>query len=162
VVAAEEGLEHWIWVDSSEDHRVTADTSVNCCPLRVRVNDWPGVPLVGLILLIVGDAAPIVNALIRDMDCPSGLMTWIFVGPVFRLARLIVHVICVEDTETPDAAIGWSPAWTRFTVAPFWKLLPVIVRETLVPVAPVVGDTAVTIGPLPESVVGTVVNVGVA
>ena len=44
------------------------------------------------------------------------------------------------------------------TVAPVWKLLPVIVMVTLVPDTPFVGDIAVIIGPLPEGVVVTVVG----
>jgi len=152
------GFVQAICLNPSEETRFTSCASVNVCPLTVRVYDWPGYPLVGLILLIVGDARPMVITLFRDADRPSGLMTWIFAGPAFRLPRLMEQVICVEVTETPEAVTGWSPGWIRRTVAPFWKLLPVIVRETLVPTAPVVGDTVETMGPLPESVVWTVVG----
>ena len=157
------GFVQGICVNPSEETRFTSCAFVKVCPLRVRVYEDPGFPLVGVILLIVGDARPMVNALISDMDCPSGLMTWIFAGPAFRPVRLTEQVICVEVTETPEAVTGWSPGWIRRTVAPFTKLLPVIVRETLVPIAPVVGDTVDAIGPLPEGVVVTAVGtVGVA
>ena len=69
-----------------------------------------------------------------------------------------VPVIWVEETETPVAVTGRTPGWINRTVAPVWKLLPVIVTVALVPVTPLVGDIEVSNGPLPERVVTTVVG----
>jgi hypothetical protein len=99
--------------------------------------------------------------MVKDImdDLPSGLTISMFAGPAFTLFILIVPVICVEVTETPEATIGWKPASTSSNFAPFWKLVPVRVIETLEAIDPDVGETALTSGPLPESVVVTVVGI---
>jgi hypothetical protein len=157
-------LAHGIVVELPDEIRVTENALTKFCPVTENaIEVAPRLALVGLKLEITGDAAPMVTALLREADLPSGLITWIFAGPALRPARLMVPVICVAVTETPEAGTGWSPGWIRFTVAPFTKLLPVIVIDRLAPTAPVVGDTEETIGPLPDKIVVTVGGtVGVA
>ena len=41
-----------------------------------------------------------------------------------------------EDTDTPDAEMAGIPARVSFTVAPLWKLLPVIVALTAASLPP--------------------------
>jgi hypothetical protein len=150
--------------EPSDDTRVIANVSAKFCPVIEKATEVaPREALVGLKLEITGDAAPMVNAFCREADWLSGFVTSTFAMPAARLLRSKVPVIWVDETETPVACIGRFPGWTRLAVAPVWKLLPVIVKLALVPVAPLVGDIAVIAGPLPESVVVTVVGmVGVA
>ena len=145
--------------EPSDDTRVIAMVSAKFCPVIEKATEVaPRSALVGMKLEITGDAAPMVNAFCIVVDWLSGFVTSTFAMPATRLLKSNVPVIWVEDTEVPVACTGRCPGWTRLAVAPFWKLLPVIVMLALVPVAPLVGDIAVIAGPLPESVVATVVG----
>jgi hypothetical protein len=150
--------------EPSDDTRVIASVSAKFCPVIEKATEVaPREALVGLKLEITGDAAPMVNAFCIVVDWLSGFVTSTLAIPEVRLLRSNVPVIWVDETEVPVACTGRCPGWTRLAVAPFWKLLPVIVMLALVPVAPLVGDIAVIAGALPESVVATVVGmVGVA
>jgi hypothetical protein len=145
--------------EPSDDIRVIATVSAKFCPVIEKETEVaPREALVGLKLEITGDAAPMVNAFIMDADWLSGFITSTFAIFASRLLRSKVPVIWVDETEISVAVTGCFPGWTSLAVAPVWKLLPVIVTGTLVPVAPLVGDIAVSEGPLPESVVATVVG----
>ena len=61
--------------EPSDESRVTANALPKFCPLIERETDAPRPPLVGLKLEITGEAAPIVNALIMDVDWLSGFVT---------------------------------------------------------------------------------------
>jgi hypothetical protein len=67
---------HWIcWVPEADRIRFAEIILLKFWPFTVRVTDSPRSLLVGLMLEIVGDAAPIVNALIMEVDWPSGFVT---------------------------------------------------------------------------------------
>jgi len=145
--------------EPSDDTRVIANVSAKFCPVIEKATEVaPRSALVGLKLEITGDAAPMVNAFCRVVDWVSGFATSTFAGPAARLLRSKLPVIWVDETEILVAVTGCFPGWTRLAVAPVWKLLPVIVKLALVPVAPLVGDIAVIAGALPDSVVDTVVG----
>jgi hypothetical protein len=145
--------------ESDEPTRMTERTLAKFCPLRVRVTDSPRSPLVGLKLEMVGDAAPIVNAPGSEVAWPSGFVTWTLAVPASRLLNATLHVIWFEEAETPVATTGIFPGWIRRTVAPLWKLLPLMVRLTVDPVAPLVGDIDVMDGAAPDATVVAVVAI---
>jgi hypothetical protein len=148
--------------ESAEPTRITERILARFCPLTVRVTDSPRSPLVGLKLEIVGDAAPIVNAPGSEVDWPPGFVTWTLAVPASRLLSATLQVIWFEEAETPVATTGIFPGWIRRTVAPLWKLLPLMVRLTVDPVAPLVGDIEVIDGAGPDAaVVAVVAMVGV-
>jgi hypothetical protein len=129
------------------------------CPFTVRVNDSSRSLLVGEILEIVGVAAPTVNAPGSEVAWPSGFVTWTLAVPASRLLNAILQVIWFEEAETPVATTGIFPGWIRRTVEPLWKLFPLIVRLTVVPVAPLVGEIEVIEGAAPEATVVAVVAI---
>ena len=63
-----------------------------------------------------------------------------------------------EDVDTPDAKMGGNPARVSFTVAPLWKLLPLIVVLTVASLPPYTGETLDIAGAFPEGVTETVTD----
>jgi len=73
------------------------------------------------------------------------------------LENLNVHSISVEeDVDTPDAKMDGTPARVSLTVAPFWKLLPLIVVLTVAELPPYIGETPDIAGASPDGVTETV------
>ena len=140
--------------------RYTLTAVAKFWPVMVRFTVEPSTPLVGETVLMVGGVCPMVNSFDKGVTpyCPSGFVTLTIAFPIARPLRLNEPVICDEVTERPVPETGVEPASITSTVAPFRKLLPVMVSVTTLFWAPLVGEMLVILGGLPESVVATVVG----
>src|SRR6202049_4649515 len=118
-------------------------------PLMITpVRLCPCAPVFGVTEVTVGGgttAAVTENPLVSVALCASGLVTVTLRTPTGAVAEIERPALsCVAELKTQVFTVTPAP---KLHVAPFWKLLPVMITPVrLCPCAPVFGVTEVTVG----------------
>jgi hypothetical protein len=124
--------------------KFTAVAPVRPVPLRVTTTAVPCAPEVGASEVSVSVPGVTVNAPVRMLLVPEGVVTLTFLAPVAAVGPTVKEAVTVVAVEPVTTAL--TPVPEKFTVVAPVRFVPLRVTTTVVPCAPEVGASEVSVG----------------